>query len=426
MVKATIGEGITSKTVGFAAKITSGFLTGLGKDAMTALNPNTSKTDTVVSLFGIGLSLWGGSGSFLKGSQALKIAASKSLSTTSKLISVVNSLDAGAIKEGVKDLFKDGFKGMVKKVLSKESGEMLLEGTKTVIKDTKQVLAENLKNGYEMIKDNASKNIPDALKVFFEKKQMLSVFADAMGIGESAGAGIANKTLSYLNNVVGSMADDQIKSWVGSAANLLGISSKTQEEINDDQQKAILNEVNKALLIQLNEENKDSIKQVAKEYQDAKTKDPANSFWNWLIPSISAVDPGKYSAKVKVAITQYGISSTGGGPVAFTVDSDYKISCSVSMDIKVSGSIQGMNVSGSGSASSSSCAGSVSSENGDYNVSGSLKTSGTAFVSGYGASQSNSSSKNMSFTASGNMKNGEIKGSIQMGGYSFEIVPASS
>jgi hypothetical protein len=426
LTKMVVGEGITSKTVGFASKIVAGFFTGLAKDTMTALDPNTSTSDTLVSMLGVGLGLMGGSGSFLKGSQALKIAGTKLTSGSSKLIAALNSIDGAAIKGGVTNFFKGGLKGAFSSMFSSQGLKTAMTGTKSVLNTTKNVISSGLESGYNLLKGNAAENIPGALKGLFEKKKMLSVFADVLGIGEGAGAGLVNKSLSFLNNIVGSMADDKIKSWIGSTSQFLGVSSQTQEEIIDATLKANLEAVKKAMMGEMSEQLNDETKALAAEYQKAREANALGPYMDYLISLLAAVLPGSYRAEVQVNSSAYGTVTTGGGPITFTVDKDFNITCTSTLKTKMSGTLPGgMTTTGSSTAEATGCQGSVDPKTGDFQVGGNFNSTGTAVVSGYGASQSNTANMTTPFTATGNMKAGVISGTAKSGQFVFAIVPTT-
>lgn len=429
LTKLIVGEGVTSKTVGFASKIVSGFFTGLGKDALIALNPNTSTADTLVSLLGVGLSCIGGSGSFLKGSQALKIgvtgAGRAAVSTGGNLIKALVSIDAAAIKGGITSFLNGGLKGAVKQLFSKQGAEMAFEGTKNILKNMKDKIAGGLDDAFNLLKSNASKNIPEAYSGLFEKKRMLSVFADVLGIGKSAGKGFAPKALSFLNNLVGSMADDKIKTWVGDTVKFLGVSGQTQEEINEEEVRQTLQAVQKAMQHQLSEQYNQEIKKLAEEYQQAKNEGTLGPWADLLISLLGVVSPGSYQAVINVQASQYGVTTSGGGPITFTIDQNFNLTCTSSLSTTASGSVQGMAVSGTATAEAVGCSGSINPETGEFKAGGSFQSTGTSTVSGYGASQSTSADMNTPFTASGTIKGNVINGSAQIGQFTFSISPAS-
>jgi hypothetical protein len=426
LTKAIVGEGITSKTVGFASKIVAGFFTGLAKDTMIALDPNTSTSDTLVSMFGVGLSMIGGSGSFLKGSQSLKIAGSKLLSGGSKMLSTLGAIDAAAIKGGLTNLFKGGLKGAFSSMVSKQGLVTAFESTKSVLSSTKNGIMSALENGYNVLKGNAMENVPGALKGLFEKKKMLSVFADVLGIGEGAGAGFTNKALSFLNNIVGSLADDKLKSWLGDSSKFLGVSSQTQEEINDEALQAELQAVQKVMIGEMSKQLEAEAKALAEEYQKARDAGTLGPFMDLLVSLLAAVAPGSYGAQVNVNSTMYGATTTGGGPITFSVDKDFNISCTSTLKTKMSGTLQGgITTSGSATAEAVGCKGSVDPKTGDYKVGGTFNSTGTAVVSAYGTSKTNTANMSTPFTATGNMKGGVISGSANVGSYIFSITPTA-
>ncbi len=425
MTKLVMGEGVTSKTVGFAAKIVSGFFTGLGKDAMTALDPNTSTADTLVGLLGVGLSCIGGSGSFLKGSQALKIAGSKVASGSSSLVKGLMAIDGAAIKGGITNFFSGGLKGAFKSLFSKQGLDAALNGTKNVLSATKNTISSSLDDAFNLLKSNGVENIPGAFKGLFEKKRMLSVFADALGIGESAGKGFAPKALSFLNNIVGSMADDKIKAWVGDAAKFMGVSTQTQEEINEEEVKSVLKAVQLEMFKQLSDQYNQDIKKLAEDYQKAKNAGTLGPWEKFLISLVGVVSPGSYQAQVQISNSTMGINTTGGGPIYFEIDENFSLTCTSTLTTKASGTMQGMAVTGAATAVANGCSGSVNPETGAFTAGGSFNSTGSSTVSGYGATQTTPANMTMAFAASGSIKGNVINGSIKVGDYSFTIVPAA-
>jgi len=387
----TIGKGITSNTLGFAAKTVSGFFTGFGKDLVTALNPNTSEKDTLISLFGLALSTIGGTGSGVKGSQALTGAGNKIYEGLGSLKTFLTNVDKDAVKAGLTDLFDGGLKGAINKIISEEGASMAFSGLSDLTSIFKTNLGTALEDGYTMLKGNLMSNVPKAFEGLFESKALSEVFKDVLGV-----AGKDNwrqGTIGLLDNIVGSMADDQVKAWLDSGLQQIGISEKTITGLIADR-KAAIEAIKAEIIKQLPE----------------------------LTYLFSVVTPGTYSSTLSYSNSQSGISQSGSGPISVTVANDMSATCAGSMDFTVSGNYNGMHIGGSGKATVADCSGSINPDNGDLKLQGSLSGMGNVTVSGYGASQTQSANgKSIAFTGHGQIEDGVVTGTLQARGFSMEI-----
>jgi len=412
VVEKTIGKGIISTTTGFIAKTTVGFFTGVAKDSYDVLNPDASEEDTLMGMFGLVMTAVGGSGTAAKPTTVIKNGASttKNLLVSSK--NYLSSLSPSSLQGAFKDYFADGvtkkLSGLFTKSSLKTATGTLENVAKTGLTKTKGALDDV----YNTLHGKVTKDIPDAWKGLFEKKSFGSVLDNVFG---TTGDTPREWLTGYLENIVISAADDQVKNGVKSAIQYFGGAPEEgiptlplSLPLQDRQKAAIealiaLQEQESPLISTLSPALQEEVKKVLEERRKALTLPPVAKY------------AGSYSKSFPFRFSVSGLQSTGTIDLQVTADQQGVLSCSFNATQRVSGSYQGIAVNSSGRGSSGSCSGRVT-DTGSFELGGGASGFATSTVMG----QSYSGGSSVGFSVRGTLEvGGGMAGTFTAGGYSF-------
>lgn len=408
-----VGKGITSTTLGFLAKTTVGFFTGVAKDSYDVLNPDASEEDTLMGMFGLALTAVGGSGTAAKPSELIKdgVTTTKNLLVSSK--NLLSKMSPSNISGALKDLFKDGVSKTLAEMFSKKGFTSAVATIDDVAREGLTAARGSLDDVYNALHSKITKDVPEAWKGLFEKKSLGAVLDSAFG---TTGDTATEWLKGYLNNVVSSSIDDQIKNGVKSSMQYFSAPDEEATAAGSlpftpsltDRQKTLIQG-----LLTLTDQEKETIKDVAPTTRDAAKKALEVRLEALKEPPVAKF-AGTYNKSFPYSFTTYGIRSSGTINLTVNADKAGVANCSFTISQRVSGSYQGIAVNGTGSGKSSSCNGTVKPD-GSFSVSGSA--SGFGSTSMMGSSYSGGTS--MGFTIDGRMANGGMSGTLSAGGYSF-------
>ncbi|PIV90745.1 hypothetical protein COW46_01205 [Candidatus Gracilibacteria bacterium CG17_big_fil_post_rev_8_21_14_2_50_48_13] len=420
-----IGPGIISTTTGFLAKTTTGFFTGLAKDSYDVLNPDASEEDTLMGMFGLALTAVGGSGSAAKPTNLLKDGAktTKNLFTAGKQF--LTNLSPTKISGGLKEFFKDGVAAKVGSLFTPGSLKNALGTLDDVARSGASKAKGLLDDGYNALHGKITKDIPEAWKGLFEKKGFGEVLDTVFG---TTGDTPREWLTGYLENVILSAADDQIKNGTRSALQYFSSpENTTASEAGSVLSNQIVHlslpltpkerlkaateavqtvqEQEESSMQGLSDELKKAILDALKQRLDELTEPPVAQF------------AGVYNSTFPFSFTVSGLRSTGTIDLHLTANNTGEITCSFNATQNVSGSYQGIAIHSSGKGKSTSCNGTVS-DTGGFSIQGGASGFSTSTVMG----QSYSGGSSVGFSASGQLEAGStMHGTFSAGGYSFEF-----
>jgi len=193
VIEKTLGTGVTSKTMGFAAKTVVGFFTGLAKDSYVVLDPSTSEADTLKALGSLAMTVAGGSQSVMKGSQSLKIIGTGSKSLAKKSLAIIAKASP---KTAIKTL---------KSLVTKKGLINFGKSSFKIAEKTSKGSLNIAKKGYKFFKGNIKDGVPSTVKDLFKKQPIQNVFKTALGMGEE---GLVKNSIGLLNNIIGATVDN--------------------------------------------------------------------------------------------------------------------------------------------------------------------------------------------------------------------------
>ena len=213
--ESTLGKGLTSTALGFVAKTTVGFFTGLAKDSYMVLDPTASDTDTLTSLAGVLLSFTGGSKSVMTGSQAVKATAPKA----GKILSRLRPTN---VMKSLRSTFSNWF--------TKKAAANANVISKSIRTQLTQAVQKQSKDGISLLKSTVNK-ASKSYREMFTPTNYKKAFKDLMGIdGKTTKMGIAK---GFFDNIVGAVIDDGIKAQFNTAANYFGVSNQSIPSLED-------------------------------------------------------------------------------------------------------------------------------------------------------------------------------------------------
>lgn len=412
VVEKTIGKGVISTTTGFIAKTTVGFFTGVAKDSYDVLNPEASEEDTLMGMFGLVMTAVGGSGTAAKPTSVIKNGSTttKNLLVSSK--NYLSTLSPSSLTGALKDYFAEGvtkkLTGLLTKNTLKSATGTLENVAKAGITKTKGALDD----AYNILHGKVTKDIPEAWKGLFEKKSFGSVLDTVFG---TTGDTPREWLTGYLENIVISAADDQVKNGVKTALQYFGGAPEEgiptlplSLPLQERQKAAIealiaLQEQENTHISALSPQKQEEVKKVLEERREALTLPPVAKY------------AGGYSKSFPFRFSVSGLQSTGTIDLQVTADQQGILSCSFSATQRVSGSYQGIGVNSSGRGSSGSCSGKVT-DSGSFELSGGASGFATSTVMG----QSYSGGSSMGFSVRGTLQvGGGMEGVFSAGGYHF-------
>lgn len=288
LLEKTIGDGYTTRVLGFVAKTSIGFVTGAAKDAYTVLDPGASDADTLTSLAGLVMTAAGGTQSVMKGSQALGVAGKSSKSLVSKTVDMMKKLDGAELK----GFFKDGVFKTLKKAISKNTLQNLGDDAAGVMKNMWKSVTKNSKSGYEYLRKNVKDGVSSAYQGMFDPTTYKSAFKSMFGMADDAGA--LKNTIGYLDNIIGSTLDDQVKAQFRSFLTGVGVSEIGLSMLDDQ-------------IVENREEQKQLIlKQIRAQYEKEKKELEAQ-----LSSEGDGDLPQETNEDGEESYTDYGTTSSG-------------------------------------------------------------------------------------------------------------------
>jgi len=425
-VAAGIGEGVTSKTLGFIAKTTVGFFTGLAKDSYDVLNPDSSDLDRGMGLFGLALTAVGGTTSVAKPKDLIETGVKSSVSLLDDAARIGNSLRPSNLAKGLDDLAEKGFKKSMSDLFSSKTGNALKETLESGYEKGKNLIKDNLSKGYEGVKSNL-KDVPKNFKGLFDDKSTLEILDDVFGTtGDDATAWLTGYLETVLNSATDDLVKDVVKNQFSDDKNSV---KKTISTEKGDTIKKEIQESNDGYVVNKKEEEKEPTPEPEEETETevvaeaevleeeepepvAVEEEEEASLEDAVIPSN---DPRTILGEYTFSTTVEGLTVNGTGAISFTIIGG-DVTCTSNVSQTMSGVIQGYPISGTGAASSSGCSGTI-------DAGGAMSGSGT--FSGWGSvsiqGQTGSGSGSTGFTFSGVEDNGRFKGSLEVEGISVSV-----
>lgn len=391
-----LGKGITSTTIGYIAKTTTGFFTGTAKDMYDVLNPDSSEEDTLMGMLGLGLTAIGGSSTAAKPTEVIKdgVVTTKQLFTKG-----VQTFTSVGTSTSIKNIFKGDVKETLVSIFSKKalssSAEVVEETLVKGLKNSKGYLDE----GFLALKGKLSKDIPEKFAGLWEKKSFGAILDDVFG---TTGDTPTQWIKGYLETIVSSSADDLLKNTIKKGT--------TSLFVGDEKVQTAL--IGSALeeLVKKNPEFTQSMTLPQKEAIE-KVFGPILPDSKERIPAFE----GTYAPRFSIQLTVSGMNTSGSGTVEIQV-AKIGVTCHLTATQTVSGAIQGMRINASSRAQSSSCGGNID-QYGHISLTGSATGFGTTTVMG----QSAQSAATSPFTVTGTIVNKKFQGELLVRGYTMKL-----
>ena len=394
-----IGKGVTSTTIGFIAKTTAGFFTGVAKDSYDVLNPSSSEEDTLMGMFGLALTAVGGTTTAVKPTDVLKGAGN----TTKKLLvggyTTITNLEKGSFLTTARKILTMDIKEACTKIFSKKviSGgkELVEESLEQTIKAGKS----SFDDGINILKEKITKDVPEKFAGLFEKKSFGAILDDVFG---TTGDTPREWIKGYLENIVASSADDLLKNMVKKGTKELFVENPLAQtkETGEVLKEFIISHPN--IGIAMNEEEKKQIEHIfGPILPDSDTRIPKYE--------------GTYVPSFTINLTVSGIHSSGRGTVTIIVGKE-TVACTLKATQTASGKVQGIAINASSNASSTSCAGTISPQ-GELAATGLATGLSTTTVMG----QSTQNRSGSPFEVRGKIHEGKFSGTLTVGAYHMDL-----